>query len=332
LKKTYLIYLIVLLGTFSYFSQPDIRVNAILDSSKIRIGEQVKIDLFVNYQASNKPLKIQWPGIGDTLTGKVEVISVSAIDTTFPDKKHPEIIQQHQQIFISAYDSGYFAIPGFKFIVNNDADNPLFTQSLMLEVHTVPTDTSITKTKDIKPILDEKFNWKWYVHYLYWALALIAFATAIVLITLYIQKKKRNKIIEPPKPRVPAHISALASLEKIKEEQIWKEGKIKEYYSSISDTVRLYIEERYGVFALESTTDEIMTAFRTQVIDPESKNKLQQILTLSDLVKFAKLMPIEVEHILTLQNAFDYVNGTKREEVVTLPTDEAIYKSESKNV
>jgi hypothetical protein len=38
-------------------------------------------------------------------------------------------------------------------------------------------------------------------------------------------------------------------------------------------------------------------------------------------VKFAKMTPIEVEHNLTLQNAFDFVNGTKREDVVTLPED-----------
>jgi hypothetical protein len=93
---------------------------------------------------------------------------------------------------------------------------------------------------------------------------------------------------------------------------------VKQYYSSISETIRLYIEERFNVRALESTTDEIMTAFRSQVIDAQSKEKLQQLLTLSDLVKFAKQFPIENEHLFTLQNAFDFVNGTKREEEITI--------------
>jgi hypothetical protein len=83
--------------------------------------------------------------------------------------------------------------------------------------------------------------------------------------------------------------------------------------------VRLYIEERFHVNALESTTDEIMTAFRSQVVDRDSKDRLQQLLMLSDLVKFAKQFPIESEHNFTLQNAFDFVNGTKREEEITLP-------------
>ena len=148
------------------------------------------------------------------------------------------------------------------------------------------------------------------------------FIALVILITVYITRRKQRQVIEPYVPKIPAHITALAALEKIRQEQIWKEGREKEYYSAISDTVRLYIEERYNVFALESTTDEIMTAFRSQVIDPESKGKLQQLLQLSDLVKFAKLAPIESENIFTLQNAFDFVNGTKREEVVTLPEPE----------
>jgi hypothetical protein len=109
---------------------------------------------------------------------------------------------------------------------------------------------------------------------------------------------------------------ALKALDRVKEEQVWKEGRMKEYYSAISDTIRLYIEDRFQVNALESTTDEIMTAFRSQVIDDVSRDKLRQLLFLSDLVKFAKLMPIENEHQLTLQSAYDFVNGTKREEQV----------------
>ena len=301
----------------NFFAQ--IRVDAVLDSSKIRIGEQVKLDIYVSYDASQRNLKIEWPSIGDTITGKVEVVSITPIDTTIPDKNNPTIYQQHQQILISAYDSGYFAIPGFKFIVNDDTTRPFFTQTLLLEVHTIPTDTSATKLKDIKPPFDEKFNWKWYLDYIYWGIGLIIFIASVILITVYFARRKKEIVLEPEKPKIPAHITALASLEKIRVEKVWKDGQVKEYYSSISDAVRLYIEERFNVNALESTTDEIMKAFRTQVVDKQSKEKLEQTLTLSDLVKFAKLAPIEDEHNFTLQNAFDFVNGTKREEEIIIP-------------
>ena len=331
LKKSHITFFIFLLFflLFKISIGQKINISAALDSTKIRIGEQVKLDLYVSYSAKQNNLKIQWPNIADTITDKIEVISVSVIDTTSPDKSNPDIIQQHQQITISAYDSGYFAIPGFKFFINNDSTNAFYSQSLFLEVHTVPTDSSITKTKDIKPPFAEAFNWKWYSKYFYWGFTLLVIIILIVLITIYFTKKNKIVVLKSEKPKIPAHIIALQSLEKIKNEQIWKEEKTKEYYSSISDTIRLYIEERFKVNALESTTAEIMKAFRSQVVDKESKDKLQQLLMLSDLVKFAKQFPIISEHTFTLQNAFDFVNETKREEKTIIKNDQQINSTNS---
>jgi len=323
LKNSSKIFLFLLLLSASFAHSQEVNVEAVLDTSKMRIGEQANIDIYVSYNAKeSKNLKIQWPSIGDTLTGKVEVISVSVIDTTFPDKTNSSKIFQHQKVTVSVYDSGYYAVPGFKFILNNDTNNTLYTSPLFLEVHTVPTDTSAKKLKDIKPPFEEKFNWKWYLDYIYWGIGILIAIIIIILITRYYTKKQNDQQIEPEKPKVPAHITALAMLEKIREEKIWKDDKVKEYYSAISDTIRLYIEERFNVNALESTTDEIMTAFRTQVVDKESKDKLQQLLTLSDLVKFAKMTPIEDEHNFTLQNAFDFVNGTKRDDPMDIDTQQ----------
>lgn len=313
---TLLLSLLILIG-----KAQDVSVSAVLDSSKIRIGEQVKLDLYVSYNANQNNFKITWPSIGDTLTTKVEVISVSPIDTTIPDKTSPSNMLQHQQILISVYDSGYFAIPGFQFIFNNDSSKSKFTELLFLEVHTVPTDSSAKKLKDIKAPFGENFNWKWYLNEIYWSVGILFVIAAVILFFYYRNKNAKIMQAEPEKPKVPAHLTALASLERIKEQQIWKENKVKEYYSEISDVIRLYIEERFQVYALESTTDEIMTAFRSQVVDKESKDKLMQLLMLSDLVKFAKQFPIEIEHSLTLQNAFDFVNTTKREEEVKLPEE-----------
>ncbi len=331
LKKSHITFFIFLLFflLFKLSIGQKINISAALDSTKIRIGEQVKLDLYVSYSAKQNNLKIQWPNIADTITDKIEVISVSVIDTTSPDKSNPDIIQQHQQITISAYDSGYFAIPGFKFFINNDSTNAFYSQSLFLEVHTVPTDSSITKTKDIKPPFAEAFNWKWYSKYFYWGFSLLVIIILIILITIYFTKKNKIVVLKSEKPKIPAHIIALQSLEKIKNEQIWKEEKTKEYYSSISDTIRLYIEERFKVNALESTTAEIMKAFRSQVVDKESKDKLQQLLMLSDLVKFAKQFPIISEHTFTLQNAFDFVNETKREEKTIIKNDQQINSTNS---
>ncbi|MBL7895660.1 MAG: hypothetical protein JNK50_10255 [Bacteroidia bacterium] len=291
-----------------------IRVNAVIDSSKIRIGEETRLDLYVTYDANaQKNIKIDWPSFEDTISGKVEIISKTPIDSTIPDKSNPGVIQYHQQFVVSAYDSGYFAIPPFKFIVNDDTANPYLTEALFLEVNTVPTDTTDATVKDIKPPFEEPFDWKWYLPTVYTIGGAILILALIIFIIMRLTRKKPETIVER-KPDIPPHILALDQLEKIKAEQIWKEGKTKEYYSAITDSIRLYIEGRFGIQALELTTDEIMRAFKSQVVDSLSKEKLQQLLVLADLVKFAKQIPIEQEHTLALQNAIDFVNGTKREE------------------
>lgn len=316
LNVRYIFFVLCVLWGVSLRSQ--IKVNAVLDSNKIRIGEQTKLDIYVSYDANAaKNLKIDWPSFEDTITGKVEIVSKTAIDSTIPDKTNPSIIQQHQQFIISAFDSGYFAIPPFKFFVNGDTTNPVLTETLLLEVKTVPTDTTDATVKDIKPPYAEPFDWKWYLPMVYWGAAAILLVAIIVFIILKLTRKKPQAIVEQ-KPDVPPHVLALAQLEKVKEEAVWKEGKTKEYYSAISDSVRLYIEGRFGIQALELTTDEIVRAFKSQVVDPLSKEKLQQLLVLADFVKFAKQIPIEQEHAIALQNAFDFVNGTKREEEMVL--------------
>ncbi len=295
-----------------------VEVHAVLDSNKIRIGEQTRLDLYLSYDAStNKNLNIQWPQIEDTLRKEIEVLNITKIDTTIPDKSRPNFIQQHIQLLITSFDSGYYAIPPFEFVLNNDTSNKLLTEALLLEVNSVPTDTSAAKLKDIKAPFDEPFDWKWYLPYVYIALAIL---TAIIIIILIVRRIKKNKPVEviPEKPKTPAHITAFAALEKIKEEGIWKDNKIKEYYSEITDTIRLYIEERFNINALELTSDEIIHVFKSQVVDSESKAKLYQILTLSDFVKFAKQIPIEAEHTLTLNNAFDFVKGTMREDEIII--------------
>jgi hypothetical protein len=303
-----------------------IKVNAVLDSSKIRIGEQTKLDVYVTYDANaQQNLKIDWPSFEDTITGKVEIVSRTAIDSTIPDKTNPSLIQHHQQFIVTAFDSGYFAIPPFKFVVNGDTVNPVLTEALFLEVNTVPTDTSAAKVKDIKAPFSEPFDWKWYLPMIYWGVAAVLLVSLIVFIILKLTKKKPEQIIER-KPDIPPHVLAFEQLEKVKEEAIWKDGKTKEYYSAISDSVRLYIEGRFGIQALELTTDEIVRAFKSQVVDPLSKEKLQQMLVLADFVKFAKQIPIEQEHAIALQNAFDFVNGTKREDEMVIEEDNILNK------
>ena len=321
LNKYIISFILILTGLFI---NAQVEVHAILDSNSIKIGEQTKLDIYLRYDANaQKNLDIIWPIIEDTLKKEIEVLNITKIDTTIPDKSRPGFIQQHIQLTITSFDSGYYAIPPFKFIINKDTAHPLVTEPLLFTVNTLPTDTSITKIKDIKPPFDEPFDWRWYLPYAYWGFAILVAVIILIVVIRKLNKRKPVEIVIDTTPKIPPHVTAFSALEKIKLESVWKENRTKEYYSAITDTIRLYIEERFKINALELTSDEILHVFKSQVVDSESKHKLQQILTLSDFVKFAKQIPIEAEHTLTLNNAFDFVNGTMREEVAPLTPTKA---------
>lgn len=322
IRKTSILFFVLLLSLTGALklSGQSVTVAAIMDTAKIRLGEQARIELFVSYKTDQKNLAIQWPQIGDTLRKEVEVISVSKIDTTIPDKNDPSTIQQHQTITITSFDSGYWAIQPFQFVLDHDTAKPYETNALLLEVQTLPLDTAEASIKDIKTTFDEPTDWREYLPYIYWGAGILA-VLVLIYYLIYKLSKKKPKVIEPPKPKEPPHFVALRELEKIKEEKLWQQGKVKEYYTAVTDVLRVYIEGRYNVMAMELTSDEIMTVMKSQVIDNLSKEKLSQVLSLADFVKFAKAQPIDVEHELTMNNALDFVRGTLREEPVIQPTN-----------
>lgn len=290
-----------------------VEVSASLDTNAIRIGDQVKLHIVAKYHGDEGEVKLRWPQFKDTITGTVEIVDQTKPQKNIKDKSDPYSFTEEQTITITSFDSGYHAIPPLRFVINGDTANVKETEPLLLEVQTVAVDTT-QAIKDIKGVMDEPFNWRELIPYIWWTLAVLAVAAGIIIL---VRRLKKKKPIIPPKPKVviPPHIKALQSLEQLRSQKLWQEGKIKQYHSALSDILRLYIEERFKVNALEQTTDEILISFRNVVIDSESRMKIKQVLTLADLVKFAKEEPLPQENEMSLGNAFDFVNGTRREEV-----------------
>ncbi|MGB3947359.1 MAG: hypothetical protein WBM13_05215 [Bacteroidia bacterium] len=293
-----------------------IKATAILDTNSIKIGEQAKIQLNIKYRVDNgQQIKIYWPGIKDTITKEIEVVSQTKIDTIIPDKNNPFEFLQTKTIYITSFDSGYWAIPPFKFIVNSDT-NGITTEPLLLQVGTIPVDTALA-IKDIKQPFNESYTWiDWIKDNMYVVYGTLAILLTIIIVIYLIRyfKKVPPPTITVEKPQTPPHIIALEKLEQLKNEKLWQEGKLKLYHSTLSEIIREYIENRFKIAALEQTTDEILKGFRNVSIDEESKMKLKQMLFLSDMVKFAKEQPLPNENELSMSNAIEFVNGTKREE------------------
>ncbi len=309
-----IIYILFLLAVSFQVSAQQYRVEAKTDTSAILIGEQVKVNIKIDYRRDLGSVTIAFPTIYDTINEFVEIVSKSKIDTVVPDKADPYQVYQQQTIVLTSFDSGYYVIPPFKFIVNNDT---VETEAFLLEVNTLEVDTA-QGIFDIKQPISEPFSFMdWLKENWWWMAAILVLAIAIVVLIRYLKKRKpKEVVVEEDIPVIPCHVIALEKLEKLGQEKLWQNGKVKLYHSHISEILREYIEHRYQVNALEETTAEIMHGLRLQQINQEMTNKLTQTLTLADLVKFAKEQPLPQENEQSLANAVAFVQTTKIEEQV----------------
>lgn len=181
------------------------------------------------------------------------------------------------------------------------------------------------KIKDISEnFVNVPFNFSEFLYYLkvilsyaWWILLIIIFILGIIYLIYY---KRKHKIIKTPifrKKIIPAHIIALKKLNEIRNEKLFANGQIKEYYVQISDTLREYLENRYGINITDMTTTQILTNINSlQLLDPNNCDRLKYILQISDLVKFAKYQPLQNDNDNCLNSSFDLVNSTKKEEKI----------------
>ena len=86
---------------------------------------------------------------------------------------------------------------------------------------------------------------------------------------------------------------------------------MKDYYTELTDIVRVYIEDRFEVAAVEMTTDEIMQGMKQTNAGQSSMEKLGKTLVLADLVKFAKEQPLPLDNDNSMSFCVDFVNETK---------------------
>jgi hypothetical protein len=320
-RLLYAILLALFIGSGMSVKAQQVNVKASIDSTHILIGDQLKLLLEVE---KPKDLNVQFPQVPDTFSSNVEVVNRSKIDTLKLDDK----TRQHltQTLYITSFDSGKHQIPPFYFrLKNGQVLDSAATRQLMFEVHTMKIDTTKGPV-DIKTVYGAPVTLKEVMPYI---LGVILIAALIFFIFYYIRWKKKNKplFVKPEKPAEPAHIVALRELDRIKAQKLWQQEKIKQYYSEISDTIRTYIVNRFEIPAMEQTSGETINAFkpRRDLVDEKTLDQLQHILSLADLVKFAKYSPLPDDNNLTLMNAYFFVNQTKKEEIKApeKPNDDA---------
>ena len=108
------------------------------------------------------------------------------------------------------------------------------------------------------------------------------------------------------------HQKAMKEIEQIKADKMVSSENPKEYYTKLTDTLRKYIEERFGFSAMEMTSSEIIERLQ-QAEDKAMITELKELFTTADLVKFAKYSTLMNENDMNLVNAIQFINDTKLE-------------------
>lgn len=297
-------------------------IDVTIDSAAILIGEQTKLHLTVTAD-KDRPVQLLLPA--DTLMRGVEVLDISRPDSSLIENDRLVI---KQDLLITSFDSSLYLLPPLKVI---DGPDTISSNQVALKVSTIPVNADkADEFNDIKAVWKPPFVWADYYPIIYGVLL----GLFLLCVIIYIIKRLRNRksllpFAEPEVPKLPPYEQAIKELDELKGQKLWQQGLNKEYYTSLTETLRRYIDERFGVNAMELTSTEILDLLRGV---PEVKSvydKLQQILQLADFVKFAKIHPLPNENDLSLVNAYLFVNATKPVEVV--PEDAETADEENTN-
>ncbi len=279
-----------------------ITIKAAFDTSSILIGDQVRLRLEFDLP---KTAKLQLPVYKDTITGKIQVIKSFPADSV----KKGEILHIRKDYLVTSFDSGIHVIPSISVpFVSGNIKDTLHSDILQLMVKSLPVDTT-KDFRDIKHPLKAPLTFGELWPYFLTALGIIII---IFLVWYYISGRKKNRLFFPGKKSEPPHIYALKALDNLRAEKLWQNGREKLYYTKLTEIIRLYIEQRYGIYALEMTSDEIIIALNNIIVEEkDSIELLRNMFSTADLVKFAKVKPLPDENEIGLLNAYQFVNNTK---------------------
>jgi hypothetical protein len=124
-------------------------------------------------------------------------------------------------------------------------------------------------------------------------------------------------------PRFPDE-DAYEALDRLQASDLVERGEVKEYHILASEIIRTYVEGRYGVYALEMTTGEVIEGLRGTGVPEGAVQTFDPFASRCDLVKFAKLRPAPGACRDSLEAARAFVDQTRPHDEVLAPAAAAL--------
>lgn len=280
-------------------------VSAAIDSTTLFIGDQTDLHLQATCEVGEQ---VQFPVLGDELIPGIEIVDKTIIDTTtLKDGR----LQYNQYLTLTSFEDSLFYIAPLTFV---SGDQTIQSEALTLNVvQPFEVDSADMAITDIKGVYEAPIWWWGVFRWLLLALGIVGISTGGYYLITYLQARvsKKDEELDAVELLRPAEEVALEKLDAIREEKIWQSGRVKEYHTQLTDVVREYIARRFEVSSAEQTSDETLRAMRPLLNDKkELFEQLRRMLTLADLVKFAKWQATPDENELSLRNAYTFVKET----------------------
>ena len=234
--------------------------------------------------------------------------------TKAKEEGKPVLLDLAGSVLITSFEEGLYELPqiALQRMSSDGVLDTLVFDPVRLEVKTMPVDTATFQPHDIKaqiryPVtVQEVLPWLG----LFWVVSIIV----ILIVCLIMMRKRKN---DPEYVRKdPAHIVALRELDKYRGSQMWAPEKQKVFYSGVTDALREYISERYGIGAMEMTTAEIFGQMKGTDVPEQLQKDAKELFDRADFVKFAKYVASEEENAATLPLAVRFVTETYQAEIV----------------
>jgi len=280
----------------------NVTFKAKLDSATLIMGKTTALHLEITQDKDARGFFVNEQA--DTLNAMVEIAERPQADTTDLGNNR---IQINRDLIIQSFDSGMWIIKPIPYVVNGDT---AYSNQLTLKV--LPVDVSQMKdVHDIKPVETVPFNLlDWLPDYWWaWLLGILLIAGGIWAYHKYY--KKGVNPLKPSRKRLPPYEEAMINLQNLKAAQLWQQGQEKEYFTGLTDILRVYIDRRFDINAVEMTSSQIIETLKKNDETRAVNEQLGMILEIADIVKFANARPLADDNEVAYQRAVNFVEATR---------------------
>ncbi|MDL2251308.1 BatD family protein [Odoribacter sp. OttesenSCG-928-J03] len=293
--------LLLLLFAILYSNAQDMRYGVMLDTTYMLIGDQQKMTFIVS---GDEYSRVVFPDLKGEITEGVEIVSGPVRDSVQDKSGKWNITETY---VITAFDTGVYEIPAYPINIEKAGYNSVYrTDPLAFMVNTVQLKEN--EYFDIVMPYSAALNFAEVLPYVLYVLAgLLIIGVAIWLIRKY---RKKEPIFKSEKVIIPPYIKAMQSLEQLKTAELWQSGHVKEYYSRLTDTLRLYLDEELAIPAMEQTSLETLQALKgNKYVSATDQEQLAMMLETADFVKFAKMQPLADNNTRNMKVAYDFLEN-----------------------